>query len=36
MDLARSIQAITEEVMLEMTRHVYRDTGMKRLCLAGE
>src|SRR6195256_3395171 len=35
MDLARSIQAITEEVMLKMAHHVYRETGMKRLCLAG-
>jgi len=35
MDLARSIQTITEEVMLKMSRYVYRETGMKRLCLAG-
>src|SRR6266850_1364341 len=35
MDLARSIQTITEEVMLKMASHVYRETGMKRLCLAG-
>ncbi|HVS81092.1 MAG TPA: carbamoyltransferase [Pyrinomonadaceae bacterium] len=35
MDLARSIQVITEEVMLKMTRHVYKETGMKKLCLAG-
>src|SRR5258708_39738342 len=33
MDLARSIQTITEEVMLKMAHHVYRETGMKRLCL---
>src|SRR6185437_12274741 len=35
MDLARSIQVITEEVMLKMARYVYRETGMKHLCLAG-
>jgi carbamoyltransferase len=35
LDLARSIQTITEEVMLKMAHHVYRETGMKRLCLAG-
>ena len=35
MDLARSIQVITEEVMLKMVQHVHRETGMKRLCMAG-
>ena len=35
MDLARSIQAITEEVILKMARYVHRETGMKRLCMAG-
>lgn len=35
MDLARSIQAITEEVMLKMTNYAHKETGMKRLCLAG-
>ncbi|HEU4507907.1 MAG TPA: carbamoyltransferase [Pyrinomonadaceae bacterium] len=35
MDLARSIQVITEEVMLKMAHHVRRETGMKNLCLAG-
>ena len=35
MDLARSIQVVTEEAMLKMTRFVHRETGMKRLCLAG-
>jgi carbamoyltransferase len=35
MDLARSIQVITEEVMLKMARHVHRETQMKQLCLAG-
>jgi carbamoyltransferase len=35
MDLAASIQAVTEEVMLRMARHVHRQTGMKHLVLAG-
>ncbi|MFC1698969.1 carbamoyltransferase [Candidatus Omnitrophota bacterium] len=35
MDLARSIQAVTEEVMLRMARHVHQATGQKNLCLAG-
>ncbi len=35
MDLAASIQALTEEVMLRIARHVHRETGMKNLCLAG-
>jgi carbamoyltransferase len=35
MDLAASIQAVTEEVVLRLARHLARKTGMKRLCLAG-
>ena len=35
MDLARSIQVITEEVMLKMTGYAYKETGMKKLCMAG-
>lgn len=35
MDLARSIQEITEEVMLAMARHIKLETGMKNICLAG-
>jgi carbamoyltransferase len=35
MDLARSIQAITEEVMLKMVQHVHQETNLKRLCMAG-
>ena len=35
MDLARSIQVVTEEVMLNIARHVHQETGMKKLCLAG-
>jgi carbamoyltransferase len=35
MDLARSIQEITEEVMLKMTTFAHRETGLRDLCLAG-
>ena len=35
MDLARSIQVITEEVMTKMVEHTHKETGMKRLCMAG-
>ena len=35
MDLAASIQQVTEEIMLRMAHHVHAATGMKNLCLAG-
>jgi carbamoyltransferase len=35
MDLAASIQAVTDEVMLRMTRSLAKETGLKNLCLAG-
>jgi carbamoyltransferase len=35
MDLAASIQAVTEEVVLRLTRALARETGAKNLCLAG-
>jgi carbamoyltransferase len=35
MDLARSIQEVTEEIVLRMARHVRKETGEKNLCLAG-
>ncbi|MBU0987785.1 MAG: carbamoyltransferase [Proteobacteria bacterium] len=35
MDLARSVQDVTEEVMLRMARHIHKETGQKNLCLAG-
>ncbi len=35
MDLARSVQDVTEEAMLRMTRHIHKVTGQKNLCLAG-
>ena len=35
MDLARSIQEVTEEVMLRLARTLHRDTGSDNLCMAG-
>ena len=35
MDMAASIQVVTEEVMLKAARHVHQQTGMKDLVLAG-
>jgi len=35
MDLAASIQAVLEEVVLRMTRSLARETGIRNLCLAG-
>ena len=35
MDLARSIQDVTEEVMLRLARTLHRETGAENLCLAG-
>ena len=35
MDIAASIQAVTEEAMLRTARHVHAETGMRNLCLAG-
>lgn len=35
MDLAASVQAVTEEVMLRIIRTLARETGQRNLCLAG-
>jgi carbamoyltransferase len=35
MDIAASIQQVTEDVMLRCCRHAHAVTGMKNLCLAG-
>jgi len=35
MDMAASVQRVTEEIMLRMSRHVHKVTGMDKLCLAG-
>jgi carbamoyltransferase len=34
-DIAASIQAVTEEVMVKMAREAWRLTGLKNLCMAG-
>src|SRR5579864_8474581 len=34
-DIAASIQHVTEELLLSMANHLYRETGLKRLCIAG-
>ena len=35
MDLAASIQAVTEEIVLRLTRSLREETGIRNLCLAG-
>ncbi len=35
MDLAASVQSVTEEIMLRMTRSIRHETGEENLCLAG-
>jgi carbamoyltransferase len=35
MDLARSVQEVTEEIMVRMATHVKKETNKKYLCLAG-
>jgi len=35
MDLAASVQAVTEEILVRMARHVLAETGQRRLVLAG-
>ncbi|MED5446957.1 MAG: carbamoyltransferase [Planctomycetota bacterium] len=35
MDIAASVQAVTEEAMLRMARHVHETTGLRQLGLAG-
>lgn len=35
MDVARSIQEVTEEVVLRIGRHIRKETGQQFLCLAG-
>ncbi len=35
MDIAASIQKVTEDVVLKMAQHVSNETGMKNLCMAG-
>jgi carbamoyltransferase len=35
MDLARSVQVVTEDIMLAMARSLHKETGLENLCLAG-
>ena len=35
MDLARSVQEVTEEILFRMARHARQETGQRNLCLAG-
>ena len=35
MDIAASVQQVTEEILLRMTRAIARETGERNLCLAG-
>jgi carbamoyltransferase len=35
MDLAKSVQVVTEEIMLRTAKHIFKVTGEKYLCLAG-
>jgi carbamoyltransferase len=35
MDIARSIQSVTEEVVLKIARNVHQELGVDHLCLAG-
>lgn len=35
MDIAASIQKVTEKVLLRIALHVQKETGMKNLCMAG-
>ena len=35
MDLAASVQVVTEEIMLKMARHIRKESGERNLCLAG-
>ncbi len=35
MDIAASIQKVTEEIVMKMATHVYNETKQKNLCLAG-
>jgi len=34
-DIAASVQKVCEEVVLHMVRHLHRETGLTRLCMAG-
>jgi carbamoyltransferase len=35
MDIAASIQGVTEEIVMRMANHIYKETKLRNLCLAG-
>ncbi|MCP5230616.1 MAG: carbamoyltransferase [Zoogloeaceae bacterium] len=35
MDLAASVQVVTEEIVIKLARNIAKETGLKNLCLAG-
>jgi carbamoyltransferase len=35
MDLARSVQEVTEEIVIKIAKHIRKETGLSNLCLAG-
>jgi carbamoyltransferase len=35
LDVAASLQALVEEILLKMARHVQKETGLRKACLAG-
>ena len=35
MDIAASIQAVTEEIVLKLTKSIANETKIKNLCMAG-
>lgn len=35
MDMAKSVQDVTEEIILKMAKHARKETGMNNLCLSG-
>jgi carbamoyltransferase len=35
MDIAASVQKVTEDVMMRIVRHVHAETGLENLCMAG-
>ena len=35
MDIAASLQTVTEEIILKLANYVYKQTGLRNLCLAG-
>ena len=35
MDIARSVQAVTEEIVLKLCNYLHENSGIKNLCMAG-